>query len=479
MLSDKIQPDDNDSGTGHYNLPGMYEGSLYNLIIRLSLPMFIGMLTQVTYTVADIFWLSHIDTESGAIIAGVGLIFPIGMVLYAIANGIQIGMGSLLSRAIGMQHVERAQQILSVGMTIVVCFAVILGGLAYWFAEPLLRVLGASDAIFCYAADFYYYSLPTVFSILLGGAMMGLFQGAGKTMVIMKASLLGAVINIILDPIMIFVFDFGAKGVALASFVAQIIVVFYFIFSLPSLQANFKYKFCLRHLSWTTYKQILSVGLAQMLMQIIISVGVIIYNSFIVRLDVDAMAAFTLTGRIDYFIMTPMLAIASALLTIVGQNWGRGNIERTLKAYRVSMILAFSIVLVLSVIHIILAPYMYPLFTQSTNTCHYAILQIQIMEFALPFIAISLLASEYYQAIGKSWYSVFITLTRHVFISVPAVYILVISLNLGIMGVYLGAMSGTFISALLAWRLLRMSPRLMAWNKASLDTQQHNKEASA
>ncbi|OCG21786.1 precolibactin export MATE transporter ClbM [Gilliamella sp. App4-10] len=478
MFSDKVEPDENHSATSNYSISGMYDGSLYTLIIRLALPMFIGMLTQVTYTVADIFWLSHIDTGSGAIIAGVGLIFPIGMVLYAIANGIQIGIGSLLSRATGMRHFERAQQILSVGMTIVVFFTVVLGAFAYLFAEPLLRGLGANDMIFLYAADFYYYSLPTVFSILFGGAMMGLFQGAGKTLIIMKASLLGAIINIILDPIMIFIFDFGVKGVALASFIAQIIVVSYFVLSLPSLQAGFKYKFCFRHLSWLTYKQILSVGLAQMLMQIIISVGIIIYNFFIVRLDVNAMAAFTLTGRIDYFIMTPMLAIAAALLTIVGQNWGRGKIERTLKAYRVSMILAFSVVLALSIIHIILAPYVYPLFTQSEETCHYAILQIRIMELALPFIAISLLASEYYQAIGKSWYSVFITLIRHVFISVPAVYLLTFSLDMGIIGVYFGAMSGTFISALLAFWLLRMSPRLVAWNEQCLNAQQLSKEVS-
>ncbi|WP_347299627.1 MATE family efflux transporter, partial [Clostridium perfringens] len=95
-------------------------------------------------------------------------------------------------------------------------FAVVISVLGYLFAQPVLRTLGATDDIIGYAADFYYYSLPTVFSIMLIGAMMGLFQGAGKIMIIMKSSLLGAVVNIVLDPIMIFVFDLGVKGVALA-----------------------------------------------------------------------------------------------------------------------------------------------------------------------------------------------------------------------------------------------------------------------
>ncbi|WP_294843784.1 MATE family efflux transporter [uncultured Gilliamella sp.] len=467
MVSDKVQLEEHPSGDDIYNIPNMFDGSLYGLIIRLSLPIFISLLTQVTYGIADIYWLSHIDVGRGDIIAGVGLVLPIGMVLFAIANGIQIGMGSLLSRSIGRKHLEKSQQILFAGITIVIFFSVIIYLLGYLYAEPLLHGLGASEDIFVYSADFYYYSLPTVFSILLGGAMMGLFQGAGKTMVIMKASLLAAVINIILDPIMIFIFNFGAKGVALASFISQIAFVIYFIFSLSSLRIGLKLKFSLHYLSLPVYKQILSVGLAQMLMQVIISVGIIIYNFFIVRLDVNAMAAFTLTGRIDYFIMTPMFAIAAALLTIVGQNWGRGNIERTLKAYKVSVVLAFSIVLILSIIHIVLASWIYPLFTQSTKTCDYAILQIKIMELALPFIAISLLASEYFQAIGESMYSVLLTLTRHVFISVPTVYLLAFVFKIGIMGFYLGAMSGTFISAILAWWLLRMSPRLVAWNKKS------------
>lgn len=81
--------------------------------------------------------------------------------------------------------------------------------------------------------------------------------------------------------------------------------------------------------------------MAQMLMQLIIAVGIVIYNFFIVRLDVNAMAAFTLTGRIDYFIITPMLAIATALLTVVGQNWGHGNVTRTLNAYWAAVALAF------------------------------------------------------------------------------------------------------------------------------------------
>ena len=104
MTVNKLEPDNGTPNDELFTVAGMFDGSLYKLLLRMALPMFVGMLTQVTYAIADIFWLSHIDVTNSGIIAGVGLVFPVGMGLFAIANGIQIGMGSLLSRAIGMQR---------------------------------------------------------------------------------------------------------------------------------------------------------------------------------------------------------------------------------------------------------------------------------------------------------------------------------------------------------------------------------------
>ena len=280
MTVNKLEPDNGTPNDELFTVAGMFDGSLYKLLLRMALPMFVGMLTQVTYAIADIFWLSHIDVTNSGIIAGVGLVFPVGMGLFAIANGIQIGMGSLLSRAIGMQRLDRAQRILSVGIIIALFFAIVITVLGYVYAQPLLRSLGATKSIIGYATEFYYYSLLTVFSIMLIGVMMGLFQGAGKIMVIMKASLLGALVNIMLDPIMIFVFDFGVKGVALASFLAQLSMVAYFIYTLMGLHIGLSIRIALRPFSWKIYREFLSVGMAQMLMQLIIAVGIVIYKFF-------------------------------------------------------------------------------------------------------------------------------------------------------------------------------------------------------
>lgn len=92
MTVNKLEPDNGTPNDELFTVAGMFDGSLYKLLLRMALPMFVGMLTQVTYAIADIFWLSHIDVTNSGIIAGVGLVFPVGMGLFAIANGIQIGM---------------------------------------------------------------------------------------------------------------------------------------------------------------------------------------------------------------------------------------------------------------------------------------------------------------------------------------------------------------------------------------------------
>lgn len=140
--------------------------------------------------------------------------------------------------------------------------------------------------------------------------------------------------------------------------------------------------------------------------------------------------------------------------------------------------LAFSIVLVLAVAHIILAPgstRCLPRLPPSviTRCCKPA-----SWSWRCPLLPSACWASEYYQAIGKPWYSVLLTLMRHVFISVPVVYLLAFVLEMNIIGVYFGAMSGTFVSALLAWRLLRDAPRLLRWNRESVSAQQHDMEVA-
>ncbi|KZK81609.1 putative efflux protein, MATE family [Pseudovibrio denitrificans] len=433
------------------SVDGVYEGPLLPVIIQMSVPIVIGFLIQVFYNIADTVWISMIDPSNPAIIAGVGLVFPLGMILFAIGNGLQVAMGSVLSRAIGAREDAATQELFAVGLLQALLIGALVLALALIFGEQLLALLGASGELETYALEFFIYSLPGVVPIVLIGTLMGMLQGQGRMTAMMQAVLIGSVVNIVLDPVLIFVFDMGVKGAALATVIAQFIVMAKLLLTLAMEPGELRLKLIPVKGGFSLSKRLSTIGSAQMWIQIIIAGSVLIYNRFVIDVDPMAMAAFTLVGRLDFLIMIPMFGISTALLTIAGQNWGRKNYDRAFAVLRIATILAFVCVLVLALLHILIAPLIYPLFSQVPEVVNYAVLQVRIMELSLPFIAISLCVAEFHQAIGKPAPALMLTIIRHFILSVPVVYVLIYMQQMGIMGVYFGAMSGTFFAAAVAY----------------------------
>ena len=143
MTVNKPEPDNGTPNDELFTVAGMFDASLYKLLLRMALPMFVGMLTQVTYAHRRYFWLSHIDVTNSGIIAGVGLVFPVGMGLFAIANGIhRYGIFAVPRH----RHAAVGSWILSVGIIIALFFAIVITVLGYVYAQPLLRSLGPRRA---------------------------------------------------------------------------------------------------------------------------------------------------------------------------------------------------------------------------------------------------------------------------------------------------------------------------------------------
>lgn len=275
---------------------------------------------------------------------------------------------------------------------------------------------------------------------------------------------------------MIFVFDFGVKGVALASFLAQLSMVAYFIYTLMGLHIGLSIRIALRPFSGKS-TEFLSVGMAQMLMQLIIAVGIVIYNFYRQagrKRDGSVYAHWSHRLFHHHADAGYRDRVADCGGAKLGTRKCHPHAECLLGRRRAGLLYCAGV-----------SRYAYCTGTTDVSPVYscccrgdYAVLQTRIMALALPFVAISLLASEYYQAIGKPWYSVLLTLMRHVFISVPVVYLLAIVLEMRITGVYFGAMSGTFVAALLAWRLLRLSPRLLRWNQEAVRSQHLDMEVA-
>ncbi len=453
------EPGSDDPGAldTEHGVPGMFDGPLLPLLLQLAGPVVAGFLIQILYSITDMIWISMIDLSDATLIAGVGIVFPLGMILFAIANGFQVAMGAVLSRAIGAKDQWVKREIFAVAMTQTIIVGSVMLVLGSIYGDALLSMLGATGTLAVSAKSFFYYSLPGIVPVVLSGALMGLLQGQGRIQALMQAVLLGSLSNIVLDPLLIFTLGLGVKGAAIGTCIAQYLTMASLLVTLLSSPNGLNIRFIPSHGTAALFKRLSATGSAQMWMQIIISGSILVYNRFVIDVDPLAMTAFTLCGRIDFVVMIPMFAISTALLTVAGQNWGREQHDRALAALRIASYLSVGTVLVLAIAHILIAPLIYPLLSTVPEVSYYAVLQTRIMELSLPVIAISLCASEFYQAIGYPGRALLLTLVRHVLVSIPLVMILVHQFDLGILGVYFGAMSGTAVAAVVAVLILRQT----------------------
>ncbi|MBR5468073.1 MAG: polysaccharide biosynthesis C-terminal domain-containing protein, partial [Firmicutes bacterium] len=199
------------------------EGSVWGNIMRLAVPMILAQLINVLYSVVDRIYVGHIPGASAWAMTGIGLVLPIISIITAFSNLFGMGGAPLFAMARGAKDTERAAKIMGNTFSMLIITAVVLSVTVFVFKKPLLYAFGASDVTYPYARDYInIYLLGTVF-IMISLGMNGFINAQGFGVTGMLTVSIGAVLNLILDPIFIFVFDWGVKGAAAATVVAQIV----------------------------------------------------------------------------------------------------------------------------------------------------------------------------------------------------------------------------------------------------------------
>lgn len=186
-------------------------------IIRLSLPMMTAMAVQTLYNLVDTIWVSGIGPEA---LAGVGLFFPIFMVMLALAGGVAVGANSLISRKIGEKNKHEADKAASCAIALVLILGVTASVAGSLFTKPILRLTGASDQTLELAMDYANVLLVSITLLMFNNVVNGILRGEGDTKRAMYAITLGAILNIFLDPLFIYTFRLGVKGAAIATVIS-------------------------------------------------------------------------------------------------------------------------------------------------------------------------------------------------------------------------------------------------------------------
>jgi putative MATE family efflux protein len=447
-------------------IPGMFEGPILPVMVKLSLPIFTGMMFQLLYHIVDTIWVSRIDMSDPSYVGGTGIIYPIVFFAIAIGSGILIGTSSLVARSIGEHNVDVLNRTAESGLVMSFLISILFVALGYAFDEEIIAVLGPTGDYYVHALEYFRYILPAAALMFMGNVLNGILQGEGLVNVVMKAMMIATITNIVLDPVFIFLLNMGVRGAAVATVIAQsmagVYVVRFFLMKKTSVQVRWK----LKNADFRIMRKIASVGFPQTVGMITMALSFLFFNRIVVSIDPLALTAFSICGRFDQVIIFPILAISSSMITMTGQNYGRKNYHRVENIWKTGLLLSIGVVVFLAALLFVFAPKIYPFFTDVEKVVWYAVRQTRIVEFFFAFGAVSIIARAVFQAMGKPMPALGITIARLAGIAIPMAYFYVYVLGWGIHGVWFGIITGNVLAAIIS--IIWLGRRMKRMNRVSV-----------
>ncbi len=387
------------------------------LVLKMSIPVVISMSMQAIYNVADSIFLSH---YSEIAFGGVSIIQPLLLISLALANGIGAGSGSLLSTLLGRKDLDGARKSISTGWSIALLMGFLCSLLLFVLAEPF-SLHFTSDVVASDAAISYLRMISPSISLVFISSLLSFFlqsHGMAKRAMVMQTS--GALVNIVLDPVLIFYFDMGAKGAALASAIGYSVtalLAFLFYFRSGCLKSSLGFSF-------PCAKRIFAVVLPATMVQGAGPIVGIVLNKMIISYSIEVMAVYGMYLKTESFMFLASQGISSALIVIVGYNYGMGNIERVKRSFKLSLLLSWSVMVIGFVFFQLFSKNIISVFTNDPYLIEIGVPAFKSLCFCFLLTAPNIVMTGLLQGLGKGWMSLVITYTRFFIFLIPFSFIL-------------------------------------------------------
>ncbi len=395
------------------------------LIVSMSLPSMFSMLIQACYNIVDSIFVARYSDNA---LTAVSLAFPVQMLMISIAVGTGIGINSLVSRKLGEQDFKSANNAATHGLVLMFISWVIFALVALFSINPFFKAFAQSEITYKMSCDYTY-----IVSLLSFGVFMQIYaektlQATGKMIYPMLLQIIGAVINIILDPIMIFGYfgfpELGIKGAALATVSGQIIAMFFAFFflffkkhdihiSLRGFMFNFK-----------IIRDIYAVGLPAIIMQSIGSFLNTFLNMILSGFSEIAVSVLGVYYKLQSFIFMPVFGLTHGVMPIIGYCYGARNKRRMLSALKIGCIIAFCIMLVGTLVFCFFSKQLLVIFNNNVELIETGIPALRIISLCFTSAAIGIMFSTLFQAIGDGHLSLIISALRQIIIILPVAYLL-------------------------------------------------------
>lgn len=398
--------------------------SIPKLLFQVSFPIVVSMFIQSMYNLVDSYYIGKINEDA---FTAISIAFPIQNIMIGIAVGTGVGMNSLISRYLGEKNYEKSNRTAETGLALAIIYGIILLILSRFLPRPFLSAQTTDENIIAYGIEYLQIVMGFSMGVFIQIFLERTLQSTGRSIFTMLTQLIGAVLNIILDPIFIFGYfglpAMGVKGAAIATVMGQIIGALFGCF--------FEYKFneeiTIKKpvLDLDIVKGIYVVGVPSMITITIQSFTIYVLNKMLSAISTSAIAALGAYFKVQSFVFMPIFGVNNGLVPIVAYNYGAKNKERIIKAIKLAFITVTFMMIFVSVIIMIFPREILGIFSAGDKMLEIGIPMLRICALSYIFAGISIVGTAVFQAFGNGILTLFDSILRQIIVLLPVAYIAV------------------------------------------------------
>ncbi len=417
-MPDEARPTENKRAAAQDKLGTMPIG---RLLVTMSVPMMISMFIQALYNAVDSMFVARLSEDA---LTAVSLALPIQNIMIALAVGTGVGVNALVSRSLGERNFRRAEKAANVQVFLDFCYGILCVLIGVFFSRRFFESQTDVESIIEYGAQ--YVSIVTIFSF-------GMFQAQGLEKLLiatgnatpsMISQALGAILNIILDPIFIFAFGLGVRGAAIATVIGQFAAAICAL--VFNLRRNTATRFDFRQMlpDFRILKFIYSVGFPSMITVGLTAITAYLLNGIYISFSTTATAVYGVWIKLQSFGFMPVFGMNNGTLAIYSYNYGAGKLDRLFRTLRLSLLIGALITAAVTVLYECIPVPLLHLFNASDYMLSIGITAVRRCALSMVFGAITVIITSSFQSLGRSRFALMINILRQVVIQVAAAWVL-------------------------------------------------------
>lgn len=422
------------------------------LLVSMAVPMMLSMLIQSLYNIVDSIFVARLGTEA---LTAVSLVFPLQNIIVAVAVGMGIGIGTAISISMGAKDYECANKTASIGMFMTVIHAVLFVIVGILVTKPFLSMFTDNANIMKWGSEYSYVVLGLSFGSLMQIAMEKIFQAVGDMVTTMFLLASGCIINIILDPILIFgafgIPGMGVKGAAIATVIGQICA--FILYMIVYSRKDIGVKISPKYLSFDTgiIKKIYSVGVPSSIMMALPSLLVSILNGILSQISDMHVAVLGIYFKLQTFIYMPANGIIQGMRPIVGYNYGAGKKKRLLSTVNMTHLCVAAIMLIGTVGALVFPRQLLMLFDAQEDMMKIGVEALRVISLGFLVSTLGIVYSGTFEALGRGKESLIVSLLRQLLITIPLGFVL--SRYFGALGIWIAFPVAELVASVVSCRL--------------------------